>query len=180
MQNHELGNMTEGKPVRLMLSFALPLMLGNVCQQLYTVTDTAIVGRGVGLEALAALGSVDWLGFLLFGTAQGFTQGFSIKMSQQYGAGNLSGLKKTIGVSAVLSFVIAVLSTFLGLELLPGFLRLLAVPGELYEMAYLYMAILFGGVMHVSGMSFTADVSVDSGVVLDDNGMSSLLKVSAA
>ena len=114
MQNHELGNMTEGKPVRLMLSFALPLMLGNVCQQLYTVTDTAIVGRGVGLETLAALGSVDWLGFLLFGTAQGFTQGFSIKMSQQYGAGNLSGLKKTIGVSAVLSFVIAVLSIFWG------------------------------------------------------------------
>ena len=58
-------NMTQGKPMKLLFSFALPLMFGNIFQQLYTVTDTAIVGRGVGMHALAALGSSDWLCWLL-------------------------------------------------------------------------------------------------------------------
>ena len=138
--------MTAGSPVKLMLTFALPLMAGNVCQQLYTVTDTAIVGRGVGIDALAALGCSDWLGFLLFATAQGFTQGFSIRMSQEYGAGNKEGLKRTVGTSAILSIFLAVVCTILGLWLLPFFLRVLNVPENLYDMACLYMAILFGGV----------------------------------
>ena len=63
-------NMTEGRPMRLLLSFALPLMLGNVFQQMYAVVDTAIVGRGVGLSALAALGTVDWLNWMFVGIAQ--------------------------------------------------------------------------------------------------------------
>ena len=139
-------NMTAGSPMKLMLTFALPLMAGNVCQQLYTITDTAIVGRGVGISALAALGCTDWLGFLLFATAQGFTQGFSIKMSQEYGAGSEEGLKRAVGTSAILSAFLAVVCTVLGLVLLPFFLRVLNVPDELYDMAFLYMAILFGGV----------------------------------
>ena len=139
--------MTAGDPVKLMLSFSLPLVVGNVCQQLYTVTDTAIVGQGVGLTALAALGCVDWLGFLLFGTAQGFTQGFSIRMAQQYGAGNIKGLKRTVGVSAILAAAVAVIATILSLLLLPVFLRILNVPENLYDMANLYMTILYAGVI---------------------------------
>ena len=70
-------NMTAGNPMRLLFFFALPLMLGNIFQQLYTVVDTAIVGRGVGMDALAALGTVDWLNWMILGIAQGFTQGFA-------------------------------------------------------------------------------------------------------
>ena len=65
-------NMTQGKPVTLLISFALPLMFGNIFQQLYTVVDTAIVGQGVGLSALAALGSVDWFNWMMMGIAQGY------------------------------------------------------------------------------------------------------------
>lgn len=61
--------MTQGRPVKLIFSFALPLMFGNIFQQLYTVVDTAIVGRGVGIDALAALGTVDWLSWMAVGIA---------------------------------------------------------------------------------------------------------------
>ena len=71
-------NMTEGKPLQLIFSFAVPLMLGNVFQQLYTVMDTLIVGRSLGVDSLAALGSTDWLIWLVLGIITGFTQGFSI------------------------------------------------------------------------------------------------------
>ena len=78
-------NMTQGKPLKLLTVFALPLMFGNIFQQLYTVVDTAIVGRGVGMSALAALGAVDWLTWLPLGIAMGFTQGYAVRISQKYG-----------------------------------------------------------------------------------------------
>ena len=63
-------NMTEGKPLRLILAFSLPLMIGNVFQQLYTVVDTMVVGQALGVGALAALGASEWLTFLMFGLVQ--------------------------------------------------------------------------------------------------------------
>ena len=71
-------NMTEGKPAPLILSFALSLMTGNVFQQLYTVVDTMVVGKVLGVNALAALGASDWFNWLMLGVIQGFTQGFGI------------------------------------------------------------------------------------------------------
>ena len=73
-----IKNMTEGKPLPLIVSFALPLMVGNVFQQLYTVVDTMVVGKALGVTALAALGAADWLNWLMLGIIQGFTQGFAI------------------------------------------------------------------------------------------------------
>ena len=74
----EVRNMTEGNPAKLIFFFAIPLMLGNLFQQVYTITDTIIVSRGVGVDALAALGSADWYNYLVLGTVQGLTQGFAI------------------------------------------------------------------------------------------------------
>ena len=69
----EVRNMTEGNPAKLIFFFAIPLMLGNLFQQVYTITDTIIVSRGVGVDALAALGSADWYNYLVLGTVQGLT-----------------------------------------------------------------------------------------------------------
>ena len=80
-------NMTSGNAAKLIFFFALPLMLGNICQQLYTMVDTMIVGQVAGVEALAALGSVDFLMWIVTGISTGITQGFSILISQHYGAG---------------------------------------------------------------------------------------------
>ena len=138
-------NMTQGAPWKLLLRFSLPLMLGNVFQQLYTVVDTAIVGRGVGMSALAALGCVDWLNWMMLGIAQGFTQGFSVRIAQAFGANDEKALRRFMGQSALATAGLALLCTLIGLLGIPLFLQLLRVPGELVPMSSLYIRILFAG-----------------------------------
>lgn len=150
--------MTQGKPVKLLLSFAFPLMLGNLFQQMYTVVDTAIVGRGVGLDALAALGTIDWLNWMFLGIATGLTQGFSVKISQKYGEGDLDGLRHAIGQSAFLAAATAVLVAVLMQFLLPVFLFFLRIPEEIIGMAEMYMRIMLGGFPLVMFYNFSASV----------------------
>ena len=85
----KVKNMTTGSPLKLILLFALPLMAGNIFQQLYTVVDTAVVGKGLGVDALAAVGAADWFHWMVLGAIQGFAQGFSILMAQKIGAGEM-------------------------------------------------------------------------------------------
>ena len=151
-------NMTVGKPARLLVLFALPLMFSNMFQQLYTVVDTAIVGRGVGMDALAALGTVDWLSWMVLGIAQGFTAGFSVRMSQKFGEGDHPGLRRVIGLSARLTIFITLLTAILSQLALPGFLYVLRVPGDLSHMATLYVRILFAGIPCMMFFNFTASV----------------------
>lgn len=138
-------NMTRGNPMKLLFSFALPLMFGNVFQQLYTVVDTAIVGQGVSMTALAALGTVDWLNWMFLGIAQGYTQGFSVRISQKFGQKDMPAMKKVAGHSALLCAMIAALCVLLGQLLLPVFLTLLQVPMYLRPMGSVYMRILLAG-----------------------------------
>ena len=91
--------MTAGRPASLLLGFALPLMLGNVFQQLYTVVDTAIVGKALGVGALAALGATDWLNWMMLGIIQGLTQGFAILMAQEFGARRFERLRRAAAAS---------------------------------------------------------------------------------
>ena len=151
-------NMTQGKPSKLLFSFALPLMFGNIFQQLYTVVDTAIVGQGVGLDALAALGTVDWLNWMLLSVAQGFTQGFSVRMAQKYGEGDGNGLKQIIGQSARLSVVITIVGTVLSQLGIPLFMIMLRVPEELVGLASLYTRIVMGGFFAMMFFNFCASV----------------------
>ena len=104
-------DMTKGKPMKLLFLFSLPLMFGNVFQQLYTVVDTMIVGQTLGVSALAALGAAESLGWMSLGSIQGLTQGFSIRMAQQFGAKDEDGLHQAVGHSIVLSALLAVLLT---------------------------------------------------------------------
>ena len=138
-------NMTTGSPMKLLFSFALPLMFGNMFQQLYTVVDTAIVGRGVGMLALAALGTVDWLNWMMLGIAQGFTQGFCIRISQKFGAQDEEGLKQTLGTSILLTGLVAIAGTLIAQLGLPFFLDWMQVPDYLKESATLYSRIIMGG-----------------------------------
>ncbi len=150
--------MTQGKPLKQLFFFALPLMFGNVFQQLYTVVDTAIVGQGVGLDALAAVGTVDWLNWMFLSVAQGFTQGFSVRISQKYGEQNIKGMKLVIGQSVRLSVVIAVLGTIVSQIGLPFFLSMLRVPIELRAIATQYIRIVFAGFPIVVFYNYCASV----------------------
>ena len=155
--NHET-NMTQGKPFQLLFAFALPLMFGNIFQQFYTVTDTAIIARGVGMHALAALGCVDWLCWMMTSIIQGFSQGFSIRIAQKYGEGDLDGMRKFIGQSAILAILLAVLYLCAGLLTLDFLLRLMRVPDEVYPLSEIYMRILLLGVPAITFFNYCAAV----------------------
>lgn len=151
-------NMTQGKPLRLLVAFALPLMFGNIFQQLYTVVDIAVIGRGVGMDALAALGCVDWLNWMMIGIAQGFTQGFSVRIAQKYGEENPDEMRRFIGQSAVLSIVLSLLYLLLGQLLLPFLLVLLRVPADLSPMAEIYTRTLLIGAPAVMFFNYCSSV----------------------
>ena len=151
-----IKNMTEGKPASLILTFALPLMAGNVFQQLYTVVDTMVVGKYLGVNALAALGAADWLNWMMLGLVQGFTQGFAILMAQEFGAKRLEQLRKVIGSSAVLSLLSSLVLVLLGqLAALPV-LTLLKTPDTIINDSLLYLRIVFLGIPIVMAYNLLA------------------------
>lgn len=138
-------NMTAGSPLRLILALSLPLMVANAFQQLYTVADTAIVGRVLGLEALAALGAVDWFNWMMLSIVQGLAQGFSVRMAQQFGAGDGAGLRRTIGNACSLSAICAVALTAAAQLLTPFVLRVLETPPSIVDTSLAYIRIIFWG-----------------------------------
>ena len=145
MASH-IKSMTEGKPGKLILTFALPLMAGNVFQQLYTVVDTAVVGKFLGVGALAALGASDWLNWMMLGIIQGFTQGFAILMAQEFGAENFHRLRKIICSSGILSAVFALLLVAAGQLIARPVLLLLQTPADILGDTLLYLRIMFLGI----------------------------------
>lgn len=153
-----IKNMTEGKPVFLIISFALPLMVGNVFQQLYTVVDTMVVGKALGVGALAALGAADWLNWMMLGTIQGLTQGFGILMAQEFGAGRHERLRKVVGNATVLSALGALLLLIAGQLVARPVLVLLQTPEEIIGNALLYLRIMFLGIPIVMAYNFLATI----------------------
>ena len=138
--------MTQGNPLQLIVLFALPLMAGNVFQQLYTVTDTAIVGRAIGVEALAALGAVDWLNWMVLGVIQGVTQGFSILIAQKYGSKEYEKMRKVIGNSCTLcAFCAVALCVAAQLAVNPA-VALLKAPEQITPLACAYLRVIFWGI----------------------------------
>ena len=138
-------NMTQGHPLKLILHFSLPLMLGNVFQQLYTVVDTMIVGQGVGVDALAALGAADWFNWMILGIITGFTQGFSILVSHYFGANDTSGVQKSMALSIKFGGIIGIFLTGIALILAKPVLLLLQTPEDILYLSHLYLMIMFSG-----------------------------------
>ncbi len=150
--------MTEGKPAFLILTFALPLMIGNVFQQLYTVVDTMVVGKALGVPALAAIGAADWMNWLMLGIIQGLTQGFGILMAQAFGAGKYKELRQTVGCSAILSLLSSVLLLCAGQCIAHPVLSLLQTPPEIMDNALLYLRIMYLGVPIVMSYNLFATI----------------------
>ena len=142
----KIQNMTDGRPAKLLFTFSLPLMAGNIFQQLYTVVDTMVVGQFLGVDALAALGASDWLNWMMLGIVQGFTQGFAIKMAQDFGAGDYTHLRKVIGNSAILSAIFSVVLVIAGILAAKPVLTLLQTPVDIMPSSLLYIYIMFAGI----------------------------------
>ena len=138
-------DMTRGKPVGHIVTFALPLMLGNIFQQLYMVVDTMVVGKALGVSALAALGAVDWLSWMMLGLTQGMMQGFAIPMAQAFGAKEEGRLRRVVGCSAVLSVVCAALFVLMGQLIARPVLSILHTPEAIVGDALTYLRVIFYG-----------------------------------
>lgn len=149
-------SMTEGKPSKLILTFALPLMMGNVFQQLYTVVDTAVVGKYLGVGALAALGASDWLNWMMLGIIQGLTQGFGILMAQEFGAKKYDRLRTAVGNSAILALILSLGLLAAGQLIARPVLLLLQTPEAILGNTLLYLRIMFFGIPVVMAYNLLA------------------------
>ena len=140
-------DMTEGSPMRLILSFMMPLLLGNLFQQAYNVVDGMIVGRMLGAEALAAVGASSSVQFLVLGLCIGCCAGFSIPISQRFGARDEKGVRSFVWHSVVLSVALAVVMTAVTASLCPQILRLMQTPDSVMPHAVSYIRIYFMGMI---------------------------------
>ena len=111
MAGNEIKDMTKGSPFTLILGFALPMLIGLLFQQFYSMADTIIVGKFVGNKALAAVGSTGTIMFLIITSLIGMTVGFTVLTSQRFGAGDMDGMRKTVGCAAILSVIVSVVAT---------------------------------------------------------------------
>ena len=135
-------DMTKGSPLKLILKFLVPVLLGCVFQQLYNMVDTIIVGRFVGADALAAVGSTGTIMFLITGFSQGITAGFSVRVSQKYGALDHTAVKRNVANGILLSVISAMILTAFSASIMKPLLRLMNTPDNIYKMAYSYIIVI--------------------------------------
>ena len=136
-------NMTSGNTTKLLLGFVLPIFIGNIFQQLYLMSDTLIVSRLLGVEALAAVGAVSPFSFMVVGFAQGLTMGFTAILSQRFGAGDEEGMRKVYAMSTVLSISIGVILSIIFTSLSRPMLRLVNTPENIIDMAVDYISTIY-------------------------------------
>lgn len=154
----QVRDMTKGSPAKLILFFAVPLMLGNIFQQLYTMVDTIVVGQIAGVQALAALGAVEWIMWMVLGVSTGITQGFSILISQHYGAKKWDALKKTVAHSYLLTAMTAILLLIVSQLTARWILVFLNTPDNIIGMSLIYLRIVFCGIPIVAAYNILASV----------------------
>ncbi|GEK85582.1 MATE family efflux transporter [Microbacterium aerolatum] len=138
-------SLTTGRPWRVILAFSVPLLIGNVVQQLYQVVDTIVVGRELGVNSLAAVGATGSLLFLLLGFAWGMTSGFAIPTAQAFGAKDAAAVRRSVATGTLLSAVASILITIGGPLLAEPVLVLMRTPPELLAEATLFTQISFLG-----------------------------------
>lgn len=146
MAGNKGKDMTEGKPVTLILGFALPLLFGLFFQQLYSVVDTIIVGRYLGVDALAGVGATGPLNFMINGYCIGMCAGFSIPVSHKFGAKDYSGMRGVIANATWLCTFFSVVLTIAVAIVLRSVLVLMHTPEEIFEYSYAYIHIIFLGI----------------------------------
>ncbi|MDR1532264.1 MAG: MATE family efflux transporter [Clostridiales bacterium] len=147
MGKTQLNDMTTGKPLGILTRFAVPLMLGNTLQFFYTIADSAVVGRLIGVEAFAAVGAAGLYYWLGVSVVLGLTQGFGVLFAQRFGARDEGGLKQAFAAAAVLSLLGGLLFSLLAALSVEPVLKLLNTPLNILEDAKLYLHILLGGLL---------------------------------
>ena len=148
-----MQDLTRGREGRLIFAFALPMLIGNIFQQLYNTVDSIIVGNTLGKAALAAVGASFPLIFLLVSLIIGLTMGSTVLIAQFYGARRLDQVKKAIDTTYIFLFVAALVCTLLGLVSSKPLLKLLKTPAEIFPLAQTYLQIIIAGLIFTFGFN---------------------------
>lgn len=141
-----IRDMTQGKPMKLILEFSLPLLFGFLFQQFYSLADTVIVGRILGVQALAAVGATGSVSFLIIGFCMGVCSGFGIPIAQKFGAKDEVGLRRFVANSVYLAIVFAVIMTVIVVAFCRPILELMQTPEDIIDRSYQYIVIIFIGI----------------------------------
>lgn len=139
-------DMTKGAPMKLILGFAVPMLLGMLFQQFYNLVDTMIVGKTLGVDALAGVGATGSINFMIIGFCMGVCSGFAIPVAQQFGAGKYGELRKYVFHGYILSAAFAVVLTALAVVFCQGILTLMRTPESIFIYSYDYIVIIFAGI----------------------------------
>lgn len=153
-----MKNLTMGKPLKLILSFALPLFIGQLFQLFYSLMDTRIVGDTLGEDALAAVGATSSLSDLLVGLLNGLTNGFAIVIANRFGADDEKNMKKAIGGTVILGISIALLISILSLIFLSPILNFLNISSDLQPDSKAYISIILAGLIAATCYNICAAV----------------------
>lgn len=138
-------DMTVGSPTRLLVGFSVPMIIGNIFQQFYSMVDAIVVGKFVGVDALAAIGATGSFNYLILGFVIGLTSGFSVIIAQRFGAGDEAGVKRATAMSVLLSAAITVIITAVSMLLTEPVLAVMQTPENIMQDACGYMYVIFGG-----------------------------------
>lgn len=139
-------DMTKGSPSRLITRFIIPIIIGNIFQQLYSMVDTIIVGRFLGVDALAAVGATGSVIFLILGFTQGLTTGFTVMTAQRFGAGDREGMRKSIGSAMILSALVTIVMTAVSMLGMNTLLTWMNTPADIFAMTKQYIMIICAGI----------------------------------
>ena len=139
-------NMTEGQPMRLVLGFSVPLLFGFLLQQLYNVVDMIVVGRFIGVGALAGVGVTGSINFLIIGLCIGLCSGFAIPVAQKFGAGDYVMMRRYMANGIWLSIIFAIVITIVTVALTGTILKVMKTPGDIFDYAYSYIFVIFLGI----------------------------------
>lgn len=139
-------DMTQGSPRKLIFGFAIPLLLGNLFQQFYSLVDTVIVGKFLGVNQLAAVGATGSINFLIIGFCMGICNGFGIPIAQKFGAKDESGMRRFVANSAWLGVIFSVVLTLTTVVLCRQILTWMKTPADIIDDSYTYIVIIFAGI----------------------------------
>lgn len=153
-----IKDLTKGAPLKLILLFSLPLLIGNIFQQLYNLADIVIVGRTLGVNALAAVGAVAPLFFLIMFAVVGLNNGFAVITAQRFGAGDENGVRRSVVISTILSTLFTAVFSVIFFFLMKPILLLMNVPSEIFHDAYWYIQICVIGLVTVNFYNLLASV----------------------
>ena len=153
-----MKDLTTGKESKLILQFAMPMLLGNVFQQMYNIVDSIIIGNYLGKEALAAVGAAFPILFTLISLVIGFATGATIIIAQYFGAKQIEKVKRTISTMYIFLFVASIILSVLGVIYSGDILRLIQIPDDVFPYAELYLSIYLSGIVFFFGFNGTAAI----------------------